>query len=135
MPSRAVLVLLSLALTAVAAATAVPSQQRPALGFSFTDIAERAGLTAPTVYGGRESNRYLLETTGSGAAALDYDNDGWLDIFVVNGCDAGGLSAREGTNQPSLSESARRHVRRRYRQSRCGARRVGARRMRRRLRQ
>ena len=85
MPSRAVLVLLSLALTAVAAATAVPSQQRPALGFSFTDIAERAGLTAPTVYGGRESNRYLLETTGSGAAALDYDNDGWLDIFVVNG--------------------------------------------------
>ena len=56
-----------------------------ALGFAFTEIAARAGLTAVTVYGGRNTNRYLLETTGTGVAAFDYDGDGWLDLFVVNG--------------------------------------------------
>jgi enediyne biosynthesis protein E4 len=56
-----------------------------ALGFSFTNVARDAGLTATTVYGGKETNRYLLETTGTGAAAIDYDSDGWLDIFLVNG--------------------------------------------------
>ena len=55
------------------------------LTFAFTEIAARAGLTAATVYGGVRSNRFLLETTGTGVAAFDYDNDGWLDIFLVNG--------------------------------------------------
>ena len=56
-----------------------------ARGFSFTDVAREAGLTAVTVYGGRRTNKYLLETTGCGVAVLDYDNDGWLDLFFVNG--------------------------------------------------
>ena len=55
------------------------------LGFSFTDVARQAGLTATTVYGGQRTNRYLLETTGCGVAMFDYDNDGFLDLFVVNG--------------------------------------------------
>ena len=54
-------------------------------GFSFTNTAREAGLTAITVYGGTETNKYLLETTGCGVAVLDIDGDGWLDIFVVNG--------------------------------------------------
>jgi len=52
---------------------------------NFVDIAERAGLTAKTEDGGDKTKRYIIETTGSGAAAFDYDNDGWPDIFLVNG--------------------------------------------------
>ena len=55
------------------------------LGFSFTDIAREAGLTAVTTYGGEKTNKYLLETTGCGVAMLDYDNDGNIDLFFVNG--------------------------------------------------
>ena len=52
---------------------------------TFVDIAERAGLTAKTEDGGDKTKRYIIETTGSGAAFLDFDNDGWPDIFLVNG--------------------------------------------------
>ena len=71
-----------------AAAWAAPPPQTGGsspLRFSFTNVAARAGLDALTVYGGRDTNRYLLETTGCGAAFLDVDADGWLDIFLVNG--------------------------------------------------
>ena len=69
----------------LAAVATIRSQTAAPLRFAFTDIAARAGLTARTVYGGERSNRYLVETTGSGAAAFDYDGDGWIDIFLVNG--------------------------------------------------
>jgi enediyne biosynthesis protein E4 len=55
------------------------------LGFSFTDMAREAGLAAVTTFGGQRTNKYLLETTGCGVAMLDYDNDGFLDLFFVNG--------------------------------------------------
>jgi enediyne biosynthesis protein E4 len=55
------------------------------LGLSFIDTASSAGLNAKTIYGGVGSNKYLLETTGCGAAFYDYDHDGWIDIFLVNG--------------------------------------------------
>ncbi|MFQ5741149.1 MAG: CRTAC1 family protein [Acidobacteriota bacterium] len=55
------------------------------VAFRFDDVALEAGLDQLTVYGGRKTNRYLLETTGCGAAFLDFDNDGWLDAFLVNG--------------------------------------------------
>jgi hypothetical protein len=77
--------LTSAALALATAASLHGQSPNAPLTFSFTEIAARAGLTAPTVYGGVRSNRYLLETTGTGVAAFDYDNDGWLDAFVVNG--------------------------------------------------
>jgi len=56
-----------------------------ALGFAFQEVAHEAGFRAVTIFGGRERNKYLLETTGSGVAFIDYDGDGWLDVFLVNG--------------------------------------------------
>jgi hypothetical protein len=76
-----------------AAGRAFQAPAPAALNFAFTEIAGRAGLTATTVYGGRQANRYLLETTGCGAAAFDYDGDGWLDLFVVNGTTLDGFPA------------------------------------------
>ena len=55
------------------------------LGVSFLNVAKEAGLNARTIFGGEHKNKYLLETTGCGVAFYDYDNDGWLDIFLVNG--------------------------------------------------
>lgn len=51
----------------------------------FVDVAQRAGLTARNVNGSETTKRYIVEATGSGVAILDYDHDGWPDIFLVNG--------------------------------------------------
>ncbi len=51
----------------------------------FTDVAAQAGLTAPVVYGGIDSKSYIVEVVGCGMAFFDYDNDGWIDLFVLNG--------------------------------------------------
>ncbi len=51
----------------------------------FTDVAKEAGLTHPVIYGGADAKSYIIEVVGCGVAFLDYDNDGWLDLFVLNG--------------------------------------------------
>ena len=65
-----------------AAAPATPASTSLA---NFNDIAEKAGLTMTNVFGGLDTKRYIIETTGTGVAVFDYDNDGWPDIFLVNG--------------------------------------------------
>ncbi len=55
------------------------------LGYSLQDVAQEAHLDFLQVCGGDKSKKYILETTGSGVAFIDYDNDGWVDIFLVNG--------------------------------------------------
>jgi len=64
-----------------------PSQEKgePEIGVRFLNVARESGLNIKTIYGGEHKNKYLLETTGCGVAFYDYDNDGWLDIFLVNG--------------------------------------------------
>jgi hypothetical protein len=52
---------------------------------SFVDVAPSAGLTEPTIYGGVEKKRYIIETNGCGVAFMDYDADGWADILLANG--------------------------------------------------
>ncbi len=51
----------------------------------FVNIAANAGLTARIPNGGETSKKFILETTGSGAAFIDYDNDGLPDILLVSG--------------------------------------------------
>ena len=51
----------------------------------FVDVARQAGLHAPVIYGGTQETKYIVETTGCGCAFIDYDNDGWIDIFVLSG--------------------------------------------------
>ena len=97
-PLRAALCLL--------AATLVPSlfayfpgektaEDSPAIA-SFVDVAAEAGLTMRNVFGGQEKKTYIIETTGTGVAIFDYDNDGWPDIFLVNGTTLEGFPAGEG---------------------------------------
>ena len=61
------------------------SALRASFGVNFVNVAKESGLKAATIFGGAHKNKYLLETTGCGVAFYDYDNDGWLDIFLVNG--------------------------------------------------
>jgi hypothetical protein len=51
----------------------------------FVDVAAKAGLSAPNVFGGVDTKKYIIETTGTGVAIFDFDNDSWPDIFLVNG--------------------------------------------------
>ncbi len=61
-----------------------PSAQHPAPAW-FVDVAPKAGITVLNVNGSATDKRYIVEATGSGVAILDYDNDGFPDIFLVNG--------------------------------------------------
>jgi hypothetical protein len=54
-------------------------------GAHFTDVGGKAGLVFPVVYGNPNSTDYILEAVGCGCAFIDYDNDGWMDLFVLNG--------------------------------------------------
>ncbi len=84
------LILFSLALAAAHSQDKSPepkAQQRsqsPPLAY-FADVAKKAGLTMMNTFGGVTTKKYIIETTGTGVAIFDADNDGWPDIFIVNG--------------------------------------------------
>src|SRR5712671_766466 len=81
------LLLLALSLQGQQAKTAAPPAVAPIA--NFTAVAEKAGLTMQEVFGGVDTKKYIIETTGTGIAIFDYDNDGWPDIFIVNGTKIG----------------------------------------------
>jgi hypothetical protein len=85
---RRAALLLILVVTALAAET----KPTPPIA-NFTDIAEKAGLTMTHVFGGKDIKKYIIETTGTGVAIFDYDNDGWPDIFLLNGTTLEGFPA------------------------------------------
>jgi hypothetical protein len=51
----------------------------------FVNVAPQAGVQMDNVNGDLKTKKYIIETTGSGVAIIDYDHDGWPDIYLVNG--------------------------------------------------
>jgi hypothetical protein len=68
----------------------------------FQDIAQKAGLTTWKHTMGMPEKRYIIETNGSGVGLIDYDNDGWLDIYFVNGSTADALSGKAAAPKAAL---------------------------------
>ena len=62
----------------------LPAGMKPPV-VRYEDIAAQAGLTGVNVSGSPANKQYIVETTGTGVAIFDYDNDGLPDIFLVNG--------------------------------------------------
>jgi hypothetical protein len=85
-------------LLAAPALTADP----PAGPIAFVDRAGAAGLRFETTYGGKDTNTYILETTGTGAALLDYDRDGFLDVFFANGTTLEAARGKGEAPRPAL---------------------------------
>ena len=61
----------------------------------FEDVSEKAGLTHWTHKMGTPAKSYIVETKGSGVGLIDYDNSGWLSIYVVNGSTVDALTGKE----------------------------------------
>lgn len=85
-----------LTLIAIALALSVIALAQPS--FKFVNIAREAGITAKTIYGGEKKNLFQLENLGSGIAWFDYDHDGWLDLFQVNGTRLEPIPGEQPTN-------------------------------------
>ena len=67
----------------------------------FVDVADRAGLIARSTLGGELGKHHINELTGGGIALVDFDKDGWLDIFVVSGGPKDAISGAPSTNHLS----------------------------------
>jgi len=87
----------------IGAAPVYDEQKRPitAGGFVekgpvvFEDITRKAGLSGWTHKMGVPEEKFIVETNGSGVGLIDYDNDGWLDIYLVNGSTFNALDGKE----------------------------------------
>ncbi len=73
-----------------------PPSPQAAAGVTFTDVTRAAGLSGFKYISGAAAKDYILEAAGGGSAFVDYDNDGWLDIYLVNG---GTMEALRGKAQ------------------------------------
>jgi len=65
----------------------------------FTDVSAQVGLArALNISGSPANKQFLLEEMGGGVALLDFDQDNWLDIFLVNGSSFSSVSSRKPTS-------------------------------------
>ena len=68
----------------------------------FQDVAESAGLTHWHHTAGTPEKRLILEAKGPGVCLLDYDNDGWLDIYLINGSTYDALNGKAAPPHAAL---------------------------------
>ncbi len=68
----------------------------------FEDASEKSGLTKWTHKMGTPEKNYIIETKGSGVGLFDYDNDGWLDIYIVNGSIVDAMTGKATPPQAAL---------------------------------
>lgn len=107
LPLLLLLLLPSLALLPLVSPESAPASladsksSRPGFPYpvTFVDVAKSVGLTDEVIYGGVNTFKYIVEANGCGVAFCDFDNDGWLDLFVLNGSRLEGFErGREPTN-------------------------------------
>ncbi len=94
------LVLSGVGLTGLAVRHSVCQPMNSKVYGPFEEVAQKAGINFRHVSGGA-SKDYLLESVGGGVAVFDYDNDGWLDIYFVNG------STFEALDKPGATPAPR----------------------------
>ena len=73
----------------------------------FEDITARTGLAKFLHRSGTAEKRYILETPSGGVGLFDYDNDGWLDVYLVNGSTLGALAGKEKAPRAALFRNNR----------------------------
>ena len=76
--------LAGLALSLIAAGRA-PETNDSGIRVTFHNVSKEAGTAIPHVWGARDGQKYIIEVKGSGLGFIDYDRDGWPDIFLTNG--------------------------------------------------
>ena len=76
-----------------------PAGSSPGSGVRFTDVAAKIGLSFEYDTG-RSPYRWLMETLGGGVAVMDYDRDGWDDLYLSQG---GPLPVRRGATSSAVS--------------------------------
>ncbi len=90
---------------ATAATPAPPVEATP--GVTLLDVTSAAGLASFRHVSGSAEKNYIIDATGSGAALVDYDNDGWLDAYLVNGSTWAALAGREPAPSAALFHNNR----------------------------
>jgi hypothetical protein len=93
---------------AVPRASAKSAIDLPSPRVQAIDFAAASGIRHSDVHGGTNANKYILEMTGHGVAVIDFDNDGWRDLFFVNGTR---LDARAPAPAQTLSQRRRKRLR------------------------
>jgi hypothetical protein len=81
--------------------------ERATAGISYFDITKEAGLGRFRYLSGLPEKEYILEVSGGGAAFFDYDNDGWQDIYLLNGGTMNALRGKEAFPPAALFHNNR----------------------------
>jgi enediyne biosynthesis protein E4 len=92
-------------------ATSISNEDTPLP--QFTNVTQQAGISFNHCLGSKKINN-IVEATGSGAGWLDYDQDGWMDLYLVNGC------YLEGVNDPKSPFKGKKVTDRLYRNKHDG---------------